>query len=246
MQVPDHNRTGPNWKRAAQFPAQCLNTASRWPFWTIHRCGRHATSSSAARRRGSRSPTICRNMRNTRRRAKTSADRDAASGRHGHATGRVRRSGLNRVPQEPSLLVLGYLGKWRSPGRKISPRRQWRVAAGSPGSCHRGSPNFLAPPPAAFPYGPVRECRDTQTGGDMTPNILENISAWLVDWSLVTIMGNTTPPREPNDENDENDEDDEDDKDDKDDKDDEDDDEDDENDDDERQDEPAVVREPDE
>ena len=52
----------------------------------------------------------------------------------------------------------------------------------------------------------------------MTLNILENISTWLVDWSLVTIMGNTTPPREPNDEND----------------------------DDERQDEPAVVREPDE
>jgi len=71
----------------------------------------------------------------------------------------------------------------------------------------------------------------------MTLNILENISTWLVDWSLVTIMGNTTPPREPNDENDEDD---------KDDKDDKDDDEDDENDDDERQDEPAVVREPDE
>jgi hypothetical protein len=82
--------------------------------------------------------------------AKTSADRDAASGRHEHATGRVRRSGLNRVPQEPSLLVPGYLGKWRSPGRKISPRRQWRVAAGSPG-CHRGSPYFLAPPPPAVP-----------------------------------------------------------------------------------------------
>src|SRR5262249_24557747 len=64
------------------------------------------------------SPTICRNMRHTRRRAKTSADRDAASGRHGHATGGVRRSGLKRVPQEPSLLVPGYLGKWRSPGRK--------------------------------------------------------------------------------------------------------------------------------
>ena len=60
----------------------------------------------------------------------------------------------------------------------------------------------------------------------MTPNILENISTWLVDWSLVTIMDNTTPPRDPNDENDEDDEDDEND--------------------DERQDEPAVVREPDE
>jgi hypothetical protein len=67
----------------------------------------------------------------------------------------------------------------------------------------------------------------------MTPNILENISTWLVDWSLVTIMGNTTPPRDPNDENDEDDEDegDKDDEDDKDDKGDKDDDEDDENDD---------------
>ena len=55
----------------------------------------------------------------------------------------------------------------------------------------------------------------------MTPNILENISTWLVDWSLVTIMGNTTPPRDPNDENDEDDEDDEGDEDDEDDKDDE-------------------------
>ena len=76
----------------------------------------------------------------------------------------------------------------------------------------------------------------------MTLNILENISTWLVDWSLVTIMGNTLPPRDPNDENDEDDENDKDDNDNKDDKDDE---EDDENDD-ERQDEPAVVREPDE
>jgi hypothetical protein len=79
----------------------------------------------------------------------------------------------------------------------------------------------------------------------MTPNILENISTWLVDWSLITIMGTTTPPRDPNDENDEDDEEDEHDKNDEDDKDDKDD-EDDENDDDERQDEPAVVREPDE
>ena len=76
----------------------------------------------------------------------------------------------------------------------------------------------------------------------MTLNILENISTWLVDWSLITIMSNTPPP-DPNDENDEDDEDDEDDKNDEDDK---DDDEEDENDDDERQDEPAVVREPDE
>ena len=71
----------------------------------------------------------------------------------------------------------------------------------------------------------------------MTAPNLENISSWLVDWSLVTIMGNTLPPRDPNDEDDEDDEDNKDDK---------DDDEDDENDDDERHDEPAVVREPDE
>src|SRR5215831_13633874 len=51
--------------------------------------------------------------------------------------------------------------------------------------------------------------------------------------AAITIMGNTTPPRDPNDENDEEDED-EDDKD------------GDEDDDDERQGEPAVVREPDE
>ena len=48
----------------------------------------------------------------------------------------------------------------------------------------------------------------------MTANILEDISTWLVDWSLITIMSNTPPPPDPNDENDEDDEDDEDDKDD--------------------------------
>jgi hypothetical protein len=31
----------------------------------------------------------------------------------------------------------------------------------------------------------------------MTPRIPENISIWLVDRSLVTIMGNTMPPRDP-------------------------------------------------
>ena len=59
----------------------------------------------------------------------------------------------------------------------------------------------------------------------MTPRIPENISTWLVDWSLVTIIGNTMPPRDPNDdeEEDEADEEDED-----------------------RHEEPAVIREPDE
>ena len=36
----------------------------------------------------------------------------------------------------------------------------------------------------------------------MTPHIRENISTWLVDWSLVIVMGNT-PPRDPNDDDDE-------------------------------------------
>ncbi len=65
--------------------------------------------------------------------------------------------------------------------------------------------------------------RDIQTGDDITPRIPENISTWLVDWSLV--MGNMMPPRDPNDDDDEGEE----------------------NDGDEdRYEEPAVVREPDE
>ena len=42
----------------------------------------------------------------------------------------------------------------------------------------------------------------------MTPPI-ENLPAWLVDWSLVTIIDNTLPPRDPNDDDNEDDEDDE-------------------------------------
>ena len=42
----------------------------------------------------------------------------------------------------------------------------------------------------------------------MTPPI-ENVSTWLVDWSLVTIIDNTLPPRDPNDDDNEDDEDDE-------------------------------------
>ena len=78
----------------------------------------------------------------------------------------------------------------------------------------------------------------------MIPRISEKVLTWLVDWSLVA--DNTWPPRDPDENNDEDDEDDEDHKDDEDDEEDKDDDEDDENDDDERQDESAVVREPDE
>jgi hypothetical protein len=64
-----------------------------------------------------------------------------------------------------------------------------------------------------------------QTGADMTPRIPENISAWLVEWRLVTIMGNTMPPRDPSDDDDEDEEDEEDE---------------------DRHEEPPVVREPDE
>jgi hypothetical protein len=58
----------------------------------------------------------------------------------------------------------------------------------------------------------------------MTHRIPENVSIWLVDWSVVAIMANTMPPRDPNDD-DEDDAEDEDEDDDLD---------------------PAVVREPDE
>ncbi|MGZ3286084.1 MAG: hypothetical protein ACXU9A_25800 [Xanthobacteraceae bacterium] len=59
----------------------------------------------------------------------------------------------------------------------------------------------------------------------MTSHIPENFSTWLVDWSLVTIMGDAMPPRDPNDDDDDEDEEDEEDE--------------------HRNDEPAVVREPD-
>jgi len=63
---------------------------------------------------------------------------------------------------------------------------------------------------------------------DMTPRIPENVSIWLVNWSLIS---NTPPPRDPNDDNDEDDEDDER--------------HDERHDEDDEDDEPAVVREPD-
>jgi hypothetical protein len=31
---------------------------------------------------------------------------------------------------------------------------------------------------------------------------LENVSTWLGDWSIVTIIDNTVPPRDPNDDDD--------------------------------------------
>jgi hypothetical protein len=41
----------------------------------------------------------------------------------------------------------------------------------------------------------------------MTAPTPENVSIWLVDWSIVTIMGNTMPPRDPDDDDDAEDED---------------------------------------
>jgi hypothetical protein len=59
----------------------------------------------------------------------------------------------------------------------------------------------------------------------MNPHTLESVSAWWADWPpSVSIMGDTMPPRDPN--NDDDDEDEEDDE------------------DEDRQDEPAVIREP--
>jgi hypothetical protein len=42
----------------------------------------------------------------------------------------------------------------------------------------------------------------------MTARIPENVSSWLVDWSIVTIMGNTMPPRDRDDDDDDDAEDD--------------------------------------
>lgn len=43
-------------------------------------------------------------------------------------------------------------------------------------------------------------------GGDMTLRIPEDSPGFLVDWSLITLMGNAVPPRDPNDDEDEDDE----------------------------------------
>ena len=36
------------------------------------------------------------------------------------------------------------------------------------------------------------------TRADMTGRIPENVSTWLVDWSILSVMGKTMPPRDPN------------------------------------------------
>jgi hypothetical protein len=39
----------------------------------------------------------------------------------------------------------------------------------------------------------------------MTSRIPESSFTWWIDWSPVTIMGNTLPPRDPNDDDDDDD-----------------------------------------
>jgi hypothetical protein len=75
-----------------------------------------------------------------------------------------------------------------------------------------------------FPWDEGKR-HNIQTGADMTPRIPEKVLTCLVNWSLVAITDNTWPPRDPNhdDNEDEEDEEDED-----------------------RDEEPQVVREPDE
>ena len=40
----------------------------------------------------------------------------------------------------------------------------------------------------------------------MIHRLLENVSIWLVDWGIVSVMGNTMPPRDPKDDDDAEDE----------------------------------------
>ena len=53
----------------------------------------------------------------------------------------------------------------------------------------RGEPRIMLPGLSQFPSS--------------VPGGSDPAYPWLVDWSLVTIMGNTPPPRDPNDDDDE-------------------------------------------
>jgi hypothetical protein len=77
------------WRRRRIF-RKTRNTASRWRCSTIRRCGRRCTASSPARRRGSRSPTICRNIRNIRRFSYASPSPGGGGSRTAGARGGVR------------------------------------------------------------------------------------------------------------------------------------------------------------
>jgi hypothetical protein len=61
--------------------------------------------------------------------------------------------------------------------------------------------------PASHRLAPHPSMSATSNRTDMTVRIPEDILAWLVDWSLVTIMGDMLPPRDPNDDDDEDEED---------------------------------------
>ena len=56
----------------------------------------------------------------------------------------------------------------------------------------RGEPRIMLPGLSQFPSS--------------VPGGSDPAYPWLVDWSLVTIMGNTPPPRDPNDDDDEEEE----------------------------------------
>jgi hypothetical protein len=64
------------------------------------------------------------------------------------------------------------------------------------------------------------------TEADMTPHVPDNVSGWLAELSLVTLIDDMLPPRDPHDGDDEDEED--------------------EDEDEDEEEEPAVIREPDE
>ena len=91
-------------------------------------------------------------------------------------------------------------------GAKLgSARRSQAQAEDQTTRCSSRAAGIALPAPARA-LTSVRECRDTQQEPDMTQRLT---GSWLVDWSLVTIMGNTMPPRDPEDDDDDEDDDDE-------------------------------------
>jgi hypothetical protein len=39
----------------------------------------------------------------------------------------------------------------------------------------------------------------------MTAPVPESVSTWLIDWSILAVMGNAMPPRDPNDDDEDGD-----------------------------------------
>jgi hypothetical protein len=63
-----------------------------------------------------------------------------------------------------------------------------------------------APPgcvPTAIGSTNQRETLRHPTGADITARVPEIVSTWFVDWSILAVMGETMPPRNPNDDDDE-------------------------------------------